>query len=479
MGSLNVHSRTIFCKDNLDVLRGINSDCIDLIYLDPPFNKNKEFTSPTGSSAKGAGFSDIFRREDIKDEWVKSIEQDNEALHALLTMTQNMEGAVKGSYNYCYLVYMAMRLVECHRILKDTGSLYLHCDPTMSHYLKLLLDCVFGESGFNNEIAWERIKGAGKRSQYEIKNFGMSMDALFFYSKTNAYLFNADAVSTPYPDIEKSFPYEDDKGRYKRRNPFRPPGLGARPNLCYEYKGITPPHESGWTVSKERLEQLDKDGELEWGKGKVWRKQRPASGIVPNNIWTDINPPGAAESVKYPTQKPLALLERIIEVSSRAGDVVLDPFCGCATTCVAAQKLGRKWIGVDVSRMAYDLVKERIDREVPEMLRRMEEREVSFEVEAPERTDIGHDYREKKWVYVVSKPGTEWYKVGVAKNWKSRLGSYQTSDPERSFKMDYKYLTPYFNEIEKHVHQTFAAKNEWVLAPLKKIIKTIEGYKHD
>ena len=145
---LNVASRTIFCKDNLDIMQGINNDSIDLIYLDPPFNKNKIFTAPIGSSAEGASFSDIFREEDVKDEWVQTIKEDNHELYHFLDGIRN----VSNHYNFCYLAYMAIRLIKCQRILKKTGSLYLHYDPTMSHYLKLLLDCVFEEDNFRNEI---------------------------------------------------------------------------------------------------------------------------------------------------------------------------------------------------------------------------------------------------------------------------------------------------------------------------------------
>ena len=150
MEELNIKNRTIFCKDNLDILEGINSNSIDLIYLDPPFNKNKVFTAPIGTSAEGASFSDIFREEDVKDEWLKTIEEDHDELYKFLCGIKNRGN----EYNFCYLCYMAIRLIECQRILKDTGSLYLHCDPTMSHYLKLLLDVIFGEKNFRNEIIW-------------------------------------------------------------------------------------------------------------------------------------------------------------------------------------------------------------------------------------------------------------------------------------------------------------------------------------
>ena len=175
--TLNVKPRTIFCHDNLQVLEGINSDCIDLIYLDPPFNKKKTFSAPIGSNAEGAEFSDIFREEDIKDEWVKSIEFVSPELHCYLLGIKTFSN----QYNYCYLVYIAIRLIECHRILKDTGSIYLHCDPTMSHYLKIVLDCIFGEKNFNNELVWHYRTYQGKVEDYYPKKH----DVIFVYLKSS------------------------------------------------------------------------------------------------------------------------------------------------------------------------------------------------------------------------------------------------------------------------------------------------------
>ncbi len=160
MTNCNVPSRTIFCDDNLDIMRGINSECIDLIYLDPPFSKNKKFNAPIGSSAEGAEFSDIFRKEDVKDERLVTIREDHPELYHYL----NGIKGVGNSYNFAYLAYMAIRLLECHRILKSAGSAYLHCDPAMSHYLKSLMDCVFGEKNFQNEIVWRYELGGVQNS---------------------------------------------------------------------------------------------------------------------------------------------------------------------------------------------------------------------------------------------------------------------------------------------------------------------------
>lgn len=270
----NLKNRTIFCHDNLDVCRGINSDSIDLIYLDPPFNKKKTFDAPIGSHAEGASFRDIFYREDVKDEWIKDIEEDYYSIHELLNAVKNIEG--RTSYNFCYLAYMAIRLLECHRILKDIGSLYLHCDPTMSHYLKLLSDCIFGEKNFRNEIVWcYDTGGVGK------KWFSKKHDILLFYTKTEKYNFNIDMVRGEYKEKAKvKYKVIDDK-KYLRKNP----------------QGKSP--QDYWLISS-----------------------------ITNT---------AKERTGYPTQKPIALLERIIKASSNEGEIVLDPFCGCATTCVAAR----------------------------------------------------------------------------------------------------------------------------------------------
>ena len=184
--SPNVENRTIFCHDNLEILRGINSNCIDLIYLDPPFNTKKIFTAPIGSSAEGAEFSDIFKEEDVKEEWLGLIEENYPKIHDLIEGVKNFST----KSNWCYLAYMTIRLIECHRVLKDIGSLYLHCDTTMSHYLKLLLDCIFEEGNFRNEIIWKRVFGAGKSSQFKQKKFGTNTDSIFLYSKSENYYLN-------------------------------------------------------------------------------------------------------------------------------------------------------------------------------------------------------------------------------------------------------------------------------------------------
>ena len=414
----NIKSRTIFCHDNLDIMRGMNPESVDLIYLDPPFNTKKIFTAPIGSSAEGASFSDVFREEDVKDEWLLDIKEDYPIIHVLLNAVKDMEG--RTSYNFCYLAYMAIRLIECHRILKDTGSLYLHCDPTMSHYLKLLLDCIFGEKRFRNEIIWSYQRWTGAT-----KNFQKMHDIILFYAKNNN---NFTMINEPYSD----------KSKHKGQR-FTTTQKGA----------IT-----GQEYINDNREKAMRD---------VWE--------------ISILNSQAKERTGYPTQKPIALLERIIKASSNKDDIVLDPFCGCATTCVAAERLGRKWIGIDVSQKAYELVKDRLAKEVESEGTLFHEELVTFQTTPPQRTDIGQDTQTKKYVYIISHQQYQGeYKVGIASDVKSRLSSYQTADPNRAYHLEYSFHTPYFRAVEKYIHEKYDNKHEWVSGALNDIIKDIETY---
>ena len=340
-----------------------------------------------------------------------------------------MGSGIHYKYNYCYLVYMAIRLIEMQRILKDTGSIYLHCDSTMSHYIKLLMDIIFGTKNFRNEIVWY-YHTSGNTKKYFVKN----NDVIFFYSKTLNYYFN----------------------------------------LLKEKR---------YTISKSR-----KEGKHNLGHAiKEFFKDE-------NGIYQYVNMDNvfeipyinsqAKERTGYPTQKPLALLERIIKASSKEGDIVLDPFCGCATTCIASEKLNRKWIGIDISHKAYDLVRERLKKEIanPEDLTQYQIK-VDFQTTPPKRTDKGTgDDLIKKYVYVISHPNyinDNRYKVGIASDTKLRLNSYQTSDPDRAFKLEHKKLTPYFRETEGHIHRKFKYSHEWVKGNLEDIIKEIEDFNVD
>ena len=355
---MNVKNRTIFTQDNLHILRGLESDTIDLIYLDPPFNSKHNYAAPIGSKAAGAAFKDTWTLDDIDMAWWGEIADVYPGLYKTLEATKKIAGRSMMSY----LIYMAIRLIEMHRVLKDTGSLYLHCDPTASHYLKAALDAVFGSSSFRSEIIWERNRGRTKIKHQSgtVRSWGTQHDTIFFYGKKNNMLNVMYAK-----DISKKFPYEENDGRKFALSPATLSGsMGRRPNQEYEYNGYRPKY--GWRFVRDTLERLDRDHFIYWNdRGtpykKMYESDHPGKPI--SNIWDDIDASRGMERLGYPTQKPLALLERIIKASSNEGDMILDPFCGCATACSAAEKLNRQWIGIDISPKAYDLVKQRLKKE--------------------------------------------------------------------------------------------------------------------
>ncbi len=259
-----------------------------------------------------------------------------------------------------YMAMMAVRLLELHRVLKPTGSLYLHCDPTASHYLKILLDAVFGAVNFRNEIVWKRTRSHNHSS----RRLPANADAIFFYVKAEGYTYNKPFKDYDERYLAAKYAYRDENGRRYRLDNLR--NSAVRPNLTYDYKGFKP-HPNGWAVSLERMERYDLKGRLEFPNKPEGRIQiRPfldeMEGMPVGSIWDDIAPINsqAQERLAYPIQKPVALLERILNASSNPGDVVLDPFCGCGTTVHAAQKLGRQWIGIDVTHLAIGLIEKRL-----------------------------------------------------------------------------------------------------------------------
>jgi site-specific DNA-methyltransferase (adenine-specific) len=255
---------------------------------------------------------------------------------------------------------MALRLVELRRVLKPTGSIYLHCDPTASHYLKLVMDAVFSVRCYRTEITWRRTTSHGDAR----RGYPDVTDTIFFYSKTDEYPFNIQYVPHTQDYIETFYVHQDPDGRRWKRGDLSSPH--PRPNLTYDYKGWKPP-KNGWRISRERMEQLDREGRLHFPKdpsGRIRLKQYldEQPGMPVTCLWADIPPIHAltAERLGYPTQKPEALLERIVEASSSEGDVVLDPFCGCGTTIAVAERLHRRWIGIDITHLAITLVKNRL-----------------------------------------------------------------------------------------------------------------------
>lgn len=360
-------SGALFYGDNLDVLRTYVSDeSVDLVYLDPPFNSNASYNvlfaeqDGSRSSAQVKAFGDTWRWDEgaamAYEEVVEEGGQVSQAMRAFRTL-------LGPSNMLAYLAMMAPRLVELHRSLKPTGSIYLHCDPTASHYLKLLLDAVFGPENFRNDIVWKRKAGRGETNAAAIR-FGVTADNLLFYAKSKKAVFNRQYRENNPEYIASKFTHEDPDGRRYRRDNLTSPSL--RPNLIYEYKGYSPPPK-GWAVSRERMEEMEAEDRLYFPPDKSRRIQRKRyldelKGETVDSLWDDIPPINsqAAERLGYPTQKPEALLERIIEASSNPGDVVLDPFCGCGTAIAVSERLERRWIGIDITFLATHLIKSRL-----------------------------------------------------------------------------------------------------------------------
>ena len=388
----------------MEVMRGMADDSVNLIYLDPPFNSNHNYAAPTGSEAAGAEFKDTWGLSDIDLAWHGEIESEHPGLYELLKATRTIHGNSMMSY----LIYMSIRVMEMKRILKNGGGFWLHCDPTASHYLKLMLDEVFGKSSFRNEITWKRTS-----AHNDSKNFGNVRDVLLFYGNTN---INTESIRMPLSEeyVSKYYTQKDSRGRYQADNLT---GAGTAAGLSGQvWRGIDPGdsgrhwsvplkgHYAEWIEENiirgyrsiesliERLDALDEANMIHWPKAgsNIPRLKRYLAGVkgrVPSNLWDDVPPvlSNAKENANYPTQKPVKLLERIIKASSSKGDVVLDPFCGCATTCVAAEKLGRQWIGIDISPKAADLVRMRIEKELGFLL-----------LDMSHRTDIPTDKEGKR-----------------------------------------------------------------------------------
>lgn len=368
-------SNTLYYGDNLDVLRRYFKDeTVDLVYLDPPFNSNANYNALFGeqdgtkSHAQVMAFEDTWEWDTVAAAtYQETVEQGGrvaDVLRAFRTFLGTND-VRHGSAMLAYVSMMAPRLVELRQVLKPTGSLYLHCDPTASHYLKILLDAVFGGDNFRNEITWKRTFSHGNVG----RNFGAVCDTIFFYSKSNAYTWNQQFAPYSEEYIEGYFRYRDDDGRRYRTVTLRNPS--PRPNLRYDYtasNGVTyKPHPNGWAVGPERMKKYDDEGLLYYPKkdgGALLIKQYLDSkeGVKLQNLWDDIPPIGAhaAERLGYPTQKPEQLLERIIATSSNEGDLVLDPFCGCGTAVVSAERLGRRWAGIDITHLSINLMKHRL-----------------------------------------------------------------------------------------------------------------------
>ena len=357
---MNVQNRTIFEGDNLHILRGLDSESVDLIYLDPPFNSNRNYSAPIGSKAAGAAFKDTWTLSDIDNAWHGEIAEREPALYQAIHTAELTHGKSMKSY----LIMMAIRMLEMKRVLKNTGSVYLHCDPTASHYLKVLMDSVFGKNNFKNEIVWNSATGVKNNVR---TRFGRGHDIILFYGMPKSQ-FNMQYTPLSEAYLKSHYSYKDENGRRFMADNLNAPAGGGH---SYEFLGVT----KHWRMTEAQAHQWLKKGRIvhesitPGSRSKIPRYKRYADeskGRPALDNWTDIGALNsqAKEYVGYPTQKPAALLERIIEASSNKGDIVLDPFCGCATTCVAAERHNRHWIGIDISPKAIQLVNLRLEREV-------------------------------------------------------------------------------------------------------------------
>ena len=368
MPERNFENRTLYHGDNLDFLRGMNSGTVNLIATDPPFNKSRDFHATPDSLADGSRFEDRWSwHEDIHEEWLENIQRDEPEVWHVITAAKE----VYGDDMAAFLCWLAVRLLEMHRILTYDGSLYLHIDHTAHAWTKALLDAIFGRSNFRNEIVWRRNESGAKGSQHDASSWGNNADYLLFYTKSNRAVFEPRIVQDfDDQEIRRRYPKVDERGeRYHTKlTAWRQPSMGARPNLCYEFHGISPPFETGWRLERERMEEEYAKGNIVIHDGKLERRSylKNYLGVSPGNLWTDkelLLGANSTERTGYPTQKPLALYERIIQASSEEGDMVLDPFCGCATTPVAAERLGRQWVGMDIWDGAHQMVLDRLESE--------------------------------------------------------------------------------------------------------------------
>ena len=366
----------LYYGDNLTVLRGcVDDESVDLVYLDPPFNSqatyNVLFRSTAGekSRAQIEAFEDTWHWGDEAELAFDGVMSSQNA--DVAEMLRSMRAFLRESDVMAYLCMMAIRLLELRRVLKPAGSLYLHCDSTASHYLKTLLDATFRAENFRNEIVWKRRVGMSS-AVHESNRFGTCTDTILFYAKTEDSLFvpQYNKESPEYQKyIEERFTMTDENGRK-----FQPTSLvnpAYRPNLIYDYKGYKSP-PNGWMITRDKMKQWDKQGKLYFPKDKKGRLRRKSyadelRGMPIQNLWTDIPEINsqAQERLGYPTQKPLALLERMGLASSKEGDTILDPFCGCGTAIHAAQKLRREWIGIDITHLAISLIEKRLKDAFP------------------------------------------------------------------------------------------------------------------
>ncbi len=363
----------LYWGDNLNILRDfIDSESVDLIYLDPPFNSNRNYnvlfkeTNRHESDAQIEAFTDTWHWTESAEATYAELVHGNLVPQKVSDLIVAMRSFIGSNDVMAYLVMMTIRLIELHRVLKQTGSIYLHCDPTASHYLKVVMDTIWGPTNFRSEIIWKR-SSAHNDARQGRKQHGHIHDVILFYTKSDTWTwtwlytrYDQSYIDTFYRHVES------ETGRRFRLSDLTAAKPGG--DTSYEWKGVKPYQGRYWAYSRANMEQFEKDGRLYYTKSGVPNYKRyldEMPGVPIQDIWTDIQPTLGAESLGYPTQKPIALLERIIESSSTPGDIVLDPFCGCGTAIAAAEKLDRKWIGIDITHLAITLIVSRMKSTFP------------------------------------------------------------------------------------------------------------------
>lgn len=359
----------IYCGDCLEILKKLEDNSIDLIYLDPPFFSRKEY--------ENFWIKDKITKFSFSDkDWEKLRSKINPNV---LKQYEDIEKRWKGGHKgiYVYIAYMKERLEQCWRVLKSTGSIYLHCDWHASHYLKQVMDEVFGYDKFRNEIIWLRKTSTGSK-----KRIANSHDIIFYYTKSDKFIFNQQYMEYDEEYVKKQYRHTDKKGRYRIHDVIANKALTGG-GATYTYKDY---HSERWLLSKEKIEILDKKDMLVWSKsGKPYRKLylEEMKGKPLSDVWTDISISLGKENLGYPTQKPEKIMDRILKLSSNEGYIVLDPFCGCGTTLVTAHRLNRNWIGIDISRTACDIIKKRLGGKV---------KVIGGETEKELRNMTGHEF---------------------------------------------------------------------------------------